>query len=117
MNLGTWSSLLGAAFILAGASALAAPATLARGLAALPRHKVAGYLLSAIAWIWAGYALWNMGLDFLEPYKRFIPLAVLVCTPLSWVWLDNLLPCRAIGGILTLLPYELLHVARVHASP
>ena len=74
-------------------------------------------LLSAIAWSWAGYALWTMNLDFLMPFQKFIPVAVLVCIPLTWFWLDNLLPCRAIGGILTLFPYGLLHAARVHPSP
>jgi hypothetical protein len=58
-----------------------------------------------------------MGLDILEPFKKFIPFAVLACIPLTWFWLDNLLPCRAIGGLLVLFPYELLHVARVHPSP
>ena len=117
MPLHCWCYLLGLICVLLGSSIALAPAPLARLYNALPRHAGAGRVLSAIAWAWAGYALWTMGLDFLEPFKKYIPFAVLVCIPLTWYWLDNLLPCRAIGGILVLFPYELLHVARVHPSP
>ncbi len=117
MPLHCWCYLLGLICVLAGASVALAPAPLARCLNALPRNAAAGYVLSTIAWVWAGYALWAMNLDFLMPFQKLIPVAVLVCIPLTWFWLDNLLPCRALGGILCLFPYELLHTARVHASP
>lgn len=117
MPLFCWCYLLGLICVLTGASIACAPVPLARFYNALPRNTTAGYLLSTLAWIWAGYALWTMGLDVVMPFKKFIPVAVLVCIPLTWFWLDNLLSCRAIGGILVLFPYELLHVARVHPSP
>lgn len=117
MSLSCWSYLLGALCLILGGAVAAVPGPTGRALNALPRNKTAGYVLSTIAWIWAGYALWNMGLDIIMPFKKFIPVAALVCIPLTWMWLDNLLPCRALGGILVLFPYELLHVARVHASP
>jgi len=109
--------LLGLILLAVGAAIAAAPAPLSRLYTALPRNAVAGYVLSTIAWVWAAYALWHMGLDILEPYKKFIPFLTAAFIPLSWFWIDNLLPCRAIGGILCLFPYELLHVARVHPSP
>ena len=117
MPLHCWSYLLGIVCLLLGVSITIAPARMAAFYKALPRNRVAGYILSAIAWIWAGVALMTMGLDLLMPFQKYIPFAVLACIPLTWFWLDNLLPCRAIGAILTLFPYELLHVARVHASP
>ena len=117
MSLQCWCYLLGFICVLLGASIVLAPAPLSRFYNALPRSKTAAYLLSTIAWIWAGYALWTMGLDVLMPFQKYIPFAVLVCIPLTWFWLDNLLACRAIGGILVLFPYELLHAARVHESP
>ena len=116
MSLSCWCYLLGLICVLTGASVVAAPATFARLYNALPRSVAAGRILSAIAWAWAGYALWTMQLDFLVPFKKFLPVAVLVCIPLTWFWLDNLLTCRALGGILVLFPYELLHTARVHPS-
>jgi Na+/glutamate symporter len=117
MPLHCWSYLLGLICLLTGAAIVAAPAPLSRFYNALPRSVTAGRVLSTIAWIWAGYALWSMQLDFLEPLKKFLPVAVLACIPLTWFWLDNLLACRAAGALLTLFPYELLHTARVHASP
>jgi len=117
MPLSCWCYLLGAFCLLLGAAIAAAPGPLARYCNALPRNQIAGFLLSALAWAWAGYALWTMGLDLLVPFKKFIPVAVLICIPLTWCWLDNLLTCRALGGILVLFPYELLHAARVHPSP
>lgn len=117
MPLSCWCYMLGLICALLGASIALAPDRMARVYRALPRSKAAGMVFSTLAWIWAGYAVWTMGLDFLQPFKMYIPVAVLVCIPLTWFWLDNLLPCRALGGILVLFPYELLHVARVHASP
>ena len=116
MPLHCWCYLLGLLGLLAGASVALAPAPLARLARAFPRHAPTGYVLSTLAWLWAGLALWNMGLDILMPYQKFIPLLVLACIPLTWFWLDNLLPCRALGGLLVLFPYELLHAARVHPS-
>lgn len=117
MPLHCWCYLLGLICVLMGAAIVAAPAPLSRFYNALPRSAVAGYILSTLAWLWAGYALWTMGLDVLEPFKKFLPVAVLVCIPLTWFWLDNLLTCRALGALLCLFPYELLHAARVHPSP
>ena len=117
MTLSVWSYLLGALFLLAGGMSLACPAAACRVCKAFPRSKAAGWVLSLVAWVWAGVATNEMGLDFLEPYKKLIPVLVLVCIPLTWWWLSNLLPCRALGGIYTLFPYWLLHVARVHPSP
>jgi hypothetical protein len=116
MTLSSWCYLLGLVCVVLGGGAALAPAAVSRFYTALPRSRTAGYVLSAVAWAWAGYALWSMGLDFLEPFKRYIPLAVLVCIPLTWFWMENLLPCRAVGGLLTLFPYDLLHAARVHPS-
>jgi len=117
MSLSVWCYVLGLICVLLGLSAAVVPAPVSRFYNALPRSAAAGYVLSTLAWAWAGYALVTMKLDFLMPFQNYIPIAVLVCIPLTWFWLDNLLPCRALGGILTLFPYELLHVARVHDSP
>ncbi len=117
MSLSSWCYVLGALLFSTGLSIVVLPVPMARLYNVFPRSAAAGYVLSTAAWIWAGYALWTMNLDFLMPFVKFIPVAVLVCIPLTWFWLDNLLPCRAFGALLTLFPYDLLHVARVHVSP
>ena len=116
MLLSCWSYLLGLVFVLAGGFVLAKPDTAARALNALPRHTVAGYVLSVVAWIWAGYAVYSMDLDIINPYKGYLWVLVPACIALTWFWMGNLLPCRAIGGILMLFPYELLLVQRSHDS-
>ena len=117
MPLSCWCYLLGLICLLPGVAVALAPERMAHVYKAFPRSKVAGMVISTVAWIWAGYAVWAMGLDFLRPFLKYLPVVVLVCIPLTWFWLDNLLPCRALGGILVLFPYELLRVARAHASP
>ena len=117
MSLSMWSWILGIVFGAFGGALLARPLRMGSALKAFPRSVWAGRILSAVAWIWAAYAINMMGLDFLEPYKRVLNIVAVICIPLTWYWMDNLLSCRALGGILTLFPYELLHVARIHSSP
>ena len=117
MPLFCWCYLLGALFLLLGAAALALPGVTGRGLAALPRNFAAGCFLTVVAWVWTGYALWDMDLDLINPYKQALWFLVPACIVLSCWWLENLLACRAIAAILMLYPFELLHVARVNAAP
>ena len=116
MSLSCWSYLLGIVFVLFGGFMLVKPGIASCALNALPRHAVAGYVLSIVAWVWAGYAVYLMDLDLINPYKGYLLFLVPACIALTWFWMGNLLPCRAIGGILMLFPYELLHVQRSHGS-
>lgn len=116
MPLMTWCILLGTMCCALGGFIVAAPRPATAVLKAFPRHTISGYVLSTIGWCWAAYALANMDLDIINPYKGYLPIAVLICIPLTWYWMDNLLSCRALGAVLMLYPYEMLHVARIHAS-
>jgi hypothetical protein len=117
MTLSVWCTVIGGCLGAWGLFFLVLPEKMSRILNALPRQVIVGYVLTAIAWSWAGYALWMMDLDLINPYKCYLPIAVAACIPLTCWWMENLLACRALGAILTLFPYELLHVARVHQSP
>ena len=117
MTLSVWCTVLGCSLGAWGLSVLVLPEKMSRVLNAVPRQLIVGYVLTAIAWSWAGYALWTMDLDLINPYKRYLPIAVAACIPLTCWWMENLLAFRALGAILMLFPYELLHVARVHQSP
>ena len=117
MSLSCWAYVLGFVCLLFGGFAVLLPSAASRALNALPRHAVAGYVLSVIAWVWAGYAIYALDIDFINPYKQYLWGAVPVCIVLTWWWMGNLLPCRAIGGILTLFPYAMLYTARSHPSP
>ena len=112
-----WAYTLGLVCLLSGGFVLLRPSGASRALSAFPRHAVSGYVLSIVAWAWAGYAAYMTDIDFINPYKYVLPFAVLACIPLTWYWMGNLLPCRALGGILVLFPYGLLHTVRSHPSP
>lgn len=112
-----WSLIIGLLMLLPGCLLLTGGRAASAALHALPRSVWAGRVLTTLAWIGAGWAAWAMPLSFLEPYKRFLPLVVLICIPLSWYWLDDLLTCRATGGLLMLFPAPLLLCLRSHPSP
>lgn len=116
MSLYAWCYLLGVFSLVVGVSSMGAPRAISQLYRALPRNKAAGWIISAIAWIWAAMALTHMGLDLLVPFQKYIPAITLVCIPLTWVWMDNLLASRAIGAVLALFPHSLLQVARTHHS-
>ena len=116
MNLKLWVALLAA---LAGCSALitlAAPAASTRFLRGFCRNRWAGRLLSAVALAWAGWLLYALPLEFLMPYRKFIPFVMLAAIPFSWVAMPDLLAARALGGIMALMPAPVLQVARVDPS-
>ena len=117
MTLSQWSMLLGAALAASGAFMLLFPSRAAEFLKAYPRHVWLGRIVSLLAWIGAGAAAMDMGWDFLEPYKKYTPAIVAVCIPLTWWALDNLLACRAWGGILCLFPLWFLAASRMNYSP
>ena len=84
-----------------------------RVLTALPRLRITGIVLSAVCWIWVGAELYLHPIDFLSflTPERIIFLTIL-CIPLTWLLLPNLLCTRAIGGLLMLCPMPLIHAVR-----
>lgn len=112
-----WSLVFGPLLAALGLFLLAGGRQTVAVLQALPRHVWTGRVLATLAWIGAGWATWVMPLSIIEPFKRFLPVVVLVCIPLTWTWLDDLLVCRATGGILMLFPAPLLLSLRSHPSP
>ncbi len=116
MPLHCWCYTLSLFLLISGAFALAVPEKMNAVMEKFCRNRIIGIVLCLIAWAWAGYALWILPIDFLEPYRKYIPYLILVCAPLTCVSMKNLLPCRALGGILVLYPYQLLMVARSHPS-
>jgi len=66
-----------------------------RVLTALPRLRLTGIVLSAVCWIWVGTELYLYPIDFLSflTPERIIFLTIL-CIPLTWLLLPNLLCMR-----------------------
>ena len=117
MPLHCWCYTLSLFLLVSGAFALLKPAGMNLVMEKFCRNRTAGIILCLTAWAWAGYALWTLPIDFLMPYKKYIPYVVLFCAPMTCISMENLLPCRALGGILVLYPYHLLLTVRSHPSP
>lgn len=117
MPLSCWCYTLSLFLLTSGAFALLKPDAMNTAMQKFCRNRYIGITLCLIAWAWAGHALWLLPIDFLTPYKKYIPYLILVLAPMTCISMENLLPCRALGGILVLYPYQLLLVARSHPSP
>lgn len=117
MLLKHWCLILGAPLLLSGIVLLLARDPSARAARGFARSVWAGRVLSALAWIWAGWALRTMPLELLMPLHRWIPLLTAAAIPLTWIWMPELLSCRAVGGLLVLFPCPLLLATRVPGLP
>lgn len=115
-ELWVWSLAIGAALVALGLCALCSDASPDTAFARFPRNVWAGRILSALALLWAGWVLHAMPLEFLVPVQKWIWPAIVACIPLTWLSMPDLLSCRAVGGILCLLPAPVLQVARFHPS-
>jgi len=117
MTLSHWALLLGGLMLAKGIFLLAARPQAEQMARAFARHVWTGRAIATLAWIWAGWALYVMPLELLQPIRQWIPLLVLAAIPLSWYWMADLLSCRAVGGLLVLFPCPLLLAVREDPSP
>lgn len=115
-NMQTWVALLAVAACVCGLPMMLSPAFARRGLRGFCRSRWAGRVLSTLALAWAGWWLYSMPLEFLVPYRKFVPFVILGAIPFAWYAMPDLLSARALGGILALIPAPVLQVARAHPS-
>lgn len=116
LTLKEWSLLLGVLFAVFGLLLIVGGPRQTAGLRRFARHVWAGRVLSTLAWVWAAYALYVMPLDFIMPFRNYIPFVALAAIPLTWFWMDDLLSCRAVGGLLALFPTPLLKTTDLDPS-
>ena len=110
--LGSLLILLGALGVLAGLVLLRFPAALRAGLAAFPRSKWPGWILTAFCVFWVSWVIRHAALGRFEVVKPLIPvLAVVGFGAIVW-FLDELLAPRALGGLLLLLANPMLNGVR-----
>ena len=106
--LGAILVLLGALGVLAGLVLLRFPAAVRAGLAAFPRSKWPGWILTAVCLFWVSWVIRHAALGRFEGLKPLIPvLAVLLFAAMVWL-LDELLAPRALGGLLLLVANPIL---------
>lgn len=110
--LGVVLVVLGGLGLLAGLVMLRFPAALRLGLAAFPRSKWPGWVLTAIGLAWVAWVIQHAALGRFEALKPLIPFAaVAVFAAMVW-FLDELLAPRALGGLLLLVANPVLNGVR-----
>ncbi len=116
LTLQHWAWMLGAAHVLAGAAALAAPAAAGRALERFPRNAALGRLFSAIALLASAAIVRGAELGRFAPVKPWLyPAAAAVWVGVVTL-MSELLAARALGGLLLLAAQPLLLAARWHPS-
>ncbi|MEG1479610.1 MAG: hypothetical protein RSD41_01190 [Kiritimatiellia bacterium] len=87
-----------------------------KGLRAFPRARILGCVLTTIAWGWTTAELVCHPIDFLAFVQPYLLWVGILCIPLSWYALANLLPCRALGALLMLFPMPLILATRDYVT-
>ena len=84
---------------------------------AMCRCKIPAYILTTIVLFWSTLWLYVMPLGFVVAIRPLLPILFVVAIVLTCIYCKELLMCRAIGGLLVLLPTPLLSSAAWHPSP
>ena len=119
-----WFFALGLPLFGYGLFTVLKPDPAARFLLAFPRHRLAGWVLCAVAWIWTAYEVDTIGIEVFDRIVRrlwflgtdipgMVWILAAVLTVLTCLWMENLLPVRALCAILMLFPAELFPAVRL----
>ena len=111
------SAVIGIATAILGLLTLALPRGATKAWRALPRSVWPGRLLAAVCILWAALWLCIMPLGPLSAIRDLLWLLVPIAIASVWIFTPELLTCRAIGGILVLVPTPMLSAAAWHPSP
>ena len=111
------SAVIGITTATIGLLTLALPRGTARVWRALPRSVWPGRLLAAVCILWAALWLCIMPLGPLSVIRDLLWLLVPIVVASICIFTPDLLTCRAIGGLLVLVPTPMLSAAAWHPSP
>ena len=112
----TTCTVAGTVFLALSAAPLAAPRPVGRMWRRFPRSVWPGRILSVVALAWAALWLLAMPLGPFAVIREPMPILLVVAIAAVWYLCEELLSCRAIGGILVLVPTLLLSAAQWHGS-
>lgn len=111
------SAIIGVATATLGLLTLVLPRGAAKVWRALPRSVWPGRLLAAVCIVWAALWLCIMPLGPLSIIRDLLWLLVPLAIASVCIFTPELLTCRAIGGLLVLVPTPMLSAAAWHPSP
>ena len=116
-----WFILLGVPLSAYGLFALLKPDTAARFLVKFPRNKAAGCILAVIAWFFTAYELDTIGIEVFDKFLKIFPgelwILATVLSVLTCMWMENLLPVRALCALMMLFPAEMFPMIRLCETP
>lgn len=112
----TICSVVGILLLLLGAPALVLPRKVASLWRAFPRSVWPGRILAVLGLAWAAAWLMAMPLGPLMVIRKYMAILLPVAILAVWFLCDELLSCRAVGGLLVLVPTVLLSSAQWHTS-
>jgi len=82
----------------------------------LPRSVWPGRIMTVVCMVWAALWLRVMPLGPLDVLIPFLPYLAIVAIVATCYYMDELLSCRAIGGLMVLVPLPFLTAAQWHPS-
>ena len=123
-----WFLALGIPLFGYGLFTVLKPDPAARFLQVFPRHKLAGWILCAVAWAWTAYEIDTIGIEVFDRIVRrlwffqsdipgMVWILAIVLTVLTCLWMDNLLSLRALSALFMLFPAELFPCVRLCDTP
>lgn len=108
---------VGATTGLLGAFSLALPSPARRLWKSFPRSVWPGRLLAALCLVWSALWICVMPLGPLMIVRDLLWLLLPLAIAAVWIYIPELLACRAAGGLLVLVPAPMLSAAAWHPSP
>ena len=81
-----------------------------------PRSVWPGRILTVLCFVWAACWLYVMPLGPVSFLQSLLPYLTPVAIVAVWFCLGDLLSCRAVGGLMVLLPTPMLSAAQWHPS-
>ncbi len=110
------SLFIGLLTILPGAFTLALSKKAEAVWRAFPRSVWPGRIISAVCLVWSALWISAMPLGPLMIVRQYLWLLLPLSIAAVWFLIPDLLSCRAIGGLLVLLPAPMLSAAAWHPS-
>ena len=119
-----WFFVLGVPLFGYGLFTVIRPKEATRFLLAFPRNRIAGAVLCAAAWLWTAYEVDTIGIEVFDRIVRrlwffqsdipgMVWILAIVLTVLTCLWMENLLPLRALSALFMLFPAELFPAVRL----
>jgi hypothetical protein len=115
-DLAMWTLGLAMVLVVLHGCCAFAPEVARRVALGFPRNKWAGRILATAALLWAAWLVREMPLGRFDHLKSWLYVITPVTIGMSFVYMEELLAPRALGGLMLLYPAPVLTLARLHDS-